>query len=240
LARLDGRKNNELREVKITRNYIIHPEGSVLIEIGKTKILCNATVEESIPRFKKGSGLGWVNAEYAMLPRSTGVRNQRDINKLRQNQRSVEIQRLIARSLRASIDLKKLGERSITIDCDVIQADGGTRVAAITGGFIAMYDACSGLLKKDLIKEMPIKNFVSAVSVGIVANTQMLDLCYEEDVKALTDMNVVMDDDNNFIEIQGTAEGQSFSRKELDNLLNLAQEGNKILIEKQKESLGLN
>ncbi len=194
MQRVDGRKHNELRKINITRNYIYHAEGSVLIEFGNTKVICTASVDDKVPPFRKGTGEGWVTAEYSMLPRATQVRNVRDINKLKLNGRAYEIQRLIGRSLRSVVDFKSLGERSIIIDCDVIQADGGTRTASITGGFIALMDACSYLLDKNIITEMPIKNFVAAVSVGIVHENKLLDLCYEEDANATVDMNVVMTD----------------------------------------------
>jgi ribonuclease PH len=239
VERIDGRLCNEVRNVSITRNYIMHPEGSVLISMGNTKVLCNATVEESVPNFKKGSGSGWITAEYSMLPRSTNTRNNRDISKLRQNQRSVEIQRLIARSLRGAVDLKSLGERSIIIDCDVLQADGGTRTASITGGFVALHDALSGLVNRGKLKKLPIKNFIAAVSVGIVNDIPLLDLCYSEDFKASTDMNIVMNNENDFIEVQGTGESRAFKRTELNELLSLAEIGNSILIRKQMESLNL-
>lgn len=237
--RFDGRNNDELREIKITRNYIKYPEGSVLIEFGDTKVICNATVEESVPPFKKGSEEGWVTAEYSMLPRATDSRNKRDINKLKMNQRSVEIQRLIGRALRAAVDFKALGERSITIDCDVIQADGGTRTASITGGFIALYDACRGLVDNEIIHEMPIKNFVSAISVGIVKGEAILDLCYSEDSGAEVDMNIIMTDENKFVEVQGTGEEGTFSYDQLTELVRLGQKGNTELINLQKKALGI-
>jgi len=227
-----------IRPVKITRNYIKYPEGSVLIEMGETKVICNASVEDRVPPFKKGTGEGWVTAEYSMLPRATETRNQRDINKLRMNNRSVEIQRLIGRALRSVVDFKALGERTITLDCDVIQADGGTRTASITGSFVALADACYHLLQKEMIKEMPIKNFVSAISVGVVEGTPLLDLCYEEDSRAEVDMNIVMTDKGEYIEVQGTGEKYPFSYEMLNNLLELGNKGTRELIEKQKEALG--
>ena len=237
MERIDGRKYDEGRPVKITRNFTKYAEGSVLIEVGNTKVICNATVEESVPPFKKGSGEGWVTAEYSMLPRATSTRNKRDINKLKLNQRSVEIQRLIGRALRAGVDFAKLGERSITIDCDVIQADGGTRTASITGGFVALADACRKLVENGTIEEMPLKNYISAISVGIVNSEAMLDLCYEEDSAAEVDMNIIMTSDGNFVEVQGTGEHGTFSRQQLNELLELGEKGNKELMEKQKEAL---
>lgn len=239
MERIDGRSNDSLRPVTITRNYIKYPEGSVLIEMGDTKVLCNATIEESVPPFKKGSGTGWVTAEYSMLPRATSTRNKRDINKLKMNQRSVEIQRLIGRALRAAIDLDSLGERSITIDCDVIQADGGTRTASITGGFVALYDACQKLVDNGLLNKTPIKKFVSAISVGIVNGEPILDLCYVEDSGADVDMNIIMTDEGKFVEVQGTGEEGTFSFDELNDLIKLGQKGNAELIKLQKKSLGL-
>jgi ribonuclease PH len=238
MERIDKREYEMIRSVKITRNYIKYPEGSVLIEMGETKVICNASVEERVPPFKKGSGEGWVTAEYSMLPRATETRNQRDINKLKMNNRSVEIQRLIGRALRSVIDYKALGERTITLDCDVIQADGGTRTASITGSFVALVDACYNLLQKGIIKEMPVKSFVSAISVGVVKDIPLLDLCYEEDSHAEVDMNIVMTDKGEYIEVQGTGEKSPFSFEVLNTLLQLGNKGTKELIEKQKESLG--
>lgn len=237
--RPDNRNYDELRPVKMTTNYIIHPEGSVLIEMGNTKVICNASVEESVPPFKKLSGEGWVTAEYSMLPRATNTRNKRDISKGKQNARSVEIQRLIGRSLRMAVDMSLLGERSITIDCDVIQADGGTRTASITGGFVALYLACEKLVKDGVIEKSPIKNMVSAISVGIVNGTPSLDLCYEEDSHAEVDMNVVMTDKGEFIELQGTGEGNTFTVDELNSLLELAKKGNEQLNAIQRQVLGI-
>ena len=237
--RPDNRNYDELRPVKMTTNYIIHPEGSVLIEMGNTKVICNASVEESVPPFKKLSGEGWVTAEYSMLPRATNTRNKRDISKGKQNARSVEIQRLIGRSLRMAVDMSLLGERSITIDCDVIQADGGTRTASITGGFVALYLACEKLVKDGVIEKSPIKNMVSAISVGIVNGKPSLDLCYEEDSHAEVDMNVVMTDKGEFIELQGTGEGNTFTVDELNSLLELAKKGNEQLNTLQRQVLGI-
>lgn len=236
---MEERKNDELRKVKITPDYIIYPEGSVLIEMGNTKVICNASVEENVPPFKKDSGEGWVTAEYSMLPRATGTRNKRDIGRGKQNARGVEIQRLIGRALRAAVDFKLLGERSITIDCDVIQADGGTRTASVTGGFVALYLACDKLVKAGIIEKKPIVNFVSAVSVGIVGGVPQLDLCYEQDSHADVDMNVIMTDKGEFVEIQGTGENNTFSMDELMSLLELAKKGNEELQRIQREVLGL-
>ena len=235
--RCDGRQNSQLREIKITRNYIKHAEGSVLIEVGDTKVICTASIEERVPPFKKDSGEGWVTAEYAMLPRATGTRNQRDISKLKLNGRSQEIQRLIGRSLREAIDMKLLGERTITIDCDVIQADGGTRTASITGGYVALVDACNKLLNDGLISENPIKNQVAATSVGVIDGIELLDLCYAEDSNAEVDMNVIMSGKGEFIEIQATGEKTSFDRKQLQVLLDLAEKGINELIQIQRDAL---
>ena len=237
MFRQDGRGNSQLRPVKITRNYIKHAEGSVLIEVGDTKVICTASVEERIPPFKKDSGDGWVTAEYSMLPRATGTRNQRDISKLKLNGRTQEIQRLIGRSLRTIVDLKLLGERTITIDCDVIQADGGTRTASITGSYVALADACRKLINDGLISKMPLTGFVAATSVGVVKGEEILDLCYLEDSSAEVDMNVIMSDNGEFIEIQATGEKTSFSKKQLDVLLDLAQNGIGELIAIQREVL---
>ena len=237
MQRIDGRKNNELRNVRITRNYISHAEGSVLVEFGNTKVICTASVDDKVPLFKKGTGEGWVTAEYSMLPRSTQIRNVRDITKLKLNGRSTEIQRLIGRSLRSVVDFKALGERSIIIDCDVIQADGGTRTASITGGFIALMDACSYLVDKNIIAEIPVKDFVAAVSVGIFNDNILLDLCYEEDSNATVDMNVVMTDSGKLIEVQATGELSSFSRDDMNQLLDIAEKGIAELIEIQKNIL---
>ena len=235
--RPSGRQPDELRAIKITRNYTKHAEGSVLIEFGDTKVICTATVEERIPHFLKGRGEGWINAEYGMLPRATGMRTRREASSGKQGGRTMEIQRLIARSLRAVVDLKALGERTITVDCDVIQADGGTRTASITGGFVALADAVSHLLKKKRIKKNPLHGQIASISVGIFEGTPVLDLDYAEDSNAETDMNVVMNDGEAFIEVQGTAEGHAFRREELDAMLDLAGKGIKDLIEHQAETL---
>lgn len=237
--RHSGRKNNQMREIKITRNYTVHAEGSVLIEFGNTKVLCNATVEERIPRFLKDKGQGWITAEYGMLPRSTNSRMRREATSGKQGGRTLEIQRLIGRSLRAAVDLKALGERSITIDCDVIQADGGTRTASITGGCVALMDAISFIMDKGLIKTNPLKHMVASVSAGIHDDNIILDLDYIEDSNAETDMNFVMDAAGQFIEIQGTAEGATFSLDEMTEMTKLAQAGIADLIGHQKEALGI-
>lgn len=239
MARPDGRKDDETRKITITKHFILHPEGSVLMEIGNTKVICNATVEESLPGFRKGSGEGWVTAEYAMLPRATNIRNARDIVRLKQNPRSVEIQRLIGRALRMGINLKALGERTITVDCDVIQADGGTRTASISGGFVAMALACEKLVAQKVLSRSPITGIVSAVSVGIVKGEPLLDLCYAEDALAEVDMNVVMTQDGRFAELQGTGENAPFSREELTVLLDYAWLGNQEVLAAQKEALGM-
>jgi ribonuclease PH len=231
------RQPNELRAIRITRRYTKHAEGSVLIECGDTKVICTASVEERVPPHKKGSGEGWVTAEYGMLPRSTGERMQREAAKGKQSGRTQEIQRLIGRSLRTVVDLKKLGERTVQVDCDVIQADGGTRTASITGAFVALHDAVSGLLGKGLIAESPLDNFVAAISVGVYQGIPVLDLDYAEDSACDTDMNVVMTGDGQFVEVQGTAEGHAFSRAELDALLDMAQAGIARLVEIQRAAL---
>jgi ribonuclease PH len=235
--RPSGRQPNELRLVNITRNYTKHAEGSVLVEFGDTKVLCTATVEERIPQFLRGSGEGWVTAEYGMLPRSTGSRMQREAARGKQGGRTMEIQRLIGRSLRAAIDLKSLGERSITIDCDVIQADGGTRTASITGAYVALHDAISHLIKTKKLKSSPLHGQVASISVGIYNGTPVLDLDYDEDSSAETDMNVVMNDAGAYIELQGTAEGHAFRAEELQSMLDLASHGISQLMEKQREVL---
>ena len=223
--RSSGRKKEQIRPVKITRNFTKYAEGSVLIEVGDTKVLCTASIEEKVPPFLKGSGEGWITAEYNMLPRSTQSRKQREINKL------------IGRALRSAVDMKALGEKTIWIDCDVLQADGGTRTTSITGSFVALVDAVNKLHQKKPFNVYPIRHFVSAVSVGIVGEEKILDLCYEEDHVAKVDMNVVMTEEGEFIEIQGTGEIGPFSRKELDELLNLAEKGAKQMIQAQKNAL---
>ena len=237
--RPNNRENNQPRSIKITRNYTKHAEGSVLVEFGDTKVLCTATVEDTVPRFLKGQGQGWVTAEYGMLPRSTHSRMQREAAKGKQGGRTMEIQRLIARSLRAMVDLQALGERAITLDCDVIQADGGTRTASITGAAVALYDAIHALIADGTLKTNPIKGLDSAVSVGIVNGEAVCDLEYEEDSVAETDMNVVMMEDGRMIEVQGTAEGEPFSHEELLTLLDLAKQGCKQIFAAQCKALGL-
>ena len=220
--RNNNRKNDEMREVKVTKNYIIHPEGSVLIEFGNTKVICNATVEEKIPRWLRGTGSGWITAEYSMLPRATNTRVQRESTKGKLSGRTMEIQRLIGRALRATIDLEKLGERTIMIDCDVIQADGGTRTASITGAYLALELAIEKLIDERKLKEMPIKAKVAAISVGKVRNVFLLDLEYEEDSRADVDMNIVMNDKGEFIELQGTGEEATFTQTELLKFIELS------------------
>ena len=235
--RPSGRSPDQLREIRFTRNYTKHAEGSVLVEFGDTKVLCTATVEDRIPRWLKGKGQGWVTAEYGMLPRSTGSRMGREAARGKQGGRTMEIQRLIARSLRAVVNLEALGERNITVDCDVIQADGGTRTASITGGYVALADAMQWLVDKGKLKKNPIIGSVASVSVGIYNGIPVLDLDYAEDSNAETDMNVVMNDAGAFIEVQGTAEGHAFRRDELDAMLALAQSGIEDLIKHQHEVL---
>jgi len=222
MARPDGRQPGQLRDVKISRDWLAHAEGSVLVEFGATRVLCAASVQEDVPRWRRGSGQGWVTAEYAMLPRSTNTRNDRESVKGRIGGRTHEISRLVGRSLRACVDFKALGENTIIIDCDVLQADGGTRTAAITGGYVALADAVSWLAGRKRTRGEPLVGSVSAVSVGIIDGEPRLDLCYDEDVSAETDMNVVCTGDGSFVEVQGTAERGSFDRELLDELLNLA------------------
>lgn len=236
--RPSNRSPDQLRDIKLTRNYTKHAEGSVLVEFGDTKVICTATASSGVPPFLKDSGKGWVTAEYGMLPRSTHERMAREAAKGKQAGRTQEIQRLIARSLRAVLDLSALGENSITVDCDVIQADGGTRTAAITGGCVALVDAVNHLLKIGKLKKNPIKQLVGSISVGIYKGQAILDLDYAEDSKAETDMNVVMTELGGFIEIQGTAEQGVFQQAELDHLLVLAKEGIQQLIQMQKTALG--
>ncbi|PAV10376.1 ribonuclease PH [Arsenophonus sp. ENCA] len=235
--RPENREANQVRPIKITRQYTKHAEGSVLIEFGDTKVLCNATIEEGVPRFLKGQSQGWITAEYGMLPRATNSRNIREAAKGKQTGRTIEIQRLIARSLRAAVDLKQLGEYTITLDCDVIQADGGTRTAAISGACVALTDALNKMVAEGKLKKSPLKSMVAAVSVGIVDGKPICDLEYIEDSAAETDMNVVMMDNGKMIEIQGTAEGEPFSHEELLSLLSLAKNGLQIIFTAQKEAL---
>ena len=237
MPRAHNRSPQQLRPVTITRYYTKHAEGSVLIAMGDTKVLCTASIEERVPPHKKGSGEGWVTAEYGMLPRSTHTRSDREAARGKQSGRTQEIQRLIGRSLRCVVDLKKLGERQITLDCDVLQADGGTRCASITGAYVALHDAVSVLLEKGLLKENPILDSIAAVSVGIGADGAMLDLDYVEDSSCETDMNVVMTGAGKFVEIQGTAEGVPFSKADMEGLVGLAQRGIGELIGEQKRAL---
>ncbi len=233
VKRGDGRNFNQLRNLKITPGYLSHPEGSVLIEMGNTRVICTVSLDERVPPFLKGTGKGWVTAEYSMLPRATLSRTQRDSGG-RINGRSQEIQRLIGRSLRAVTDMDALGERQLIVDCDVIQADGGTRTASITGAYVALYQAMKHLKSSGMISSIPLKNAVAAVSVGIIRSYNMLDLCYAEDSQAEVDFNVVMTDQGNFVEVQGTAEGKPFSKSSLDGLIELATGGIKELFEIQK------
>lgn len=237
IARPSGREANELRSITIERNYTAHAEGSVLISCGDTKVLCTASVEARVPHFLKGKKQGWITAEYGMLPRSTGSRMNREAARGKQSGRTQEIQRLIGRSLRAAIDLNQLGEHSITLDCDVIQADGGTRTASITGAFVALSDAINFMLEKKMIKKNPIVRQIASVSVGIYEGMPVLDLDYPEDSNAETDMNVIMDDSGKFIEVQGTAEGAPFSHEEMNDMLALANKGIGELIEYQQAAL---
>jgi len=236
-SRIDGRSNDELRPINVTRNYISHAEGSVFIEVGKTRVICTATIEEKVPQFQKGKGLGWVTAEYDMIPRSTQVRIIRPQTIGKIGGRTHEIQRLIGRSLRGVVDFKKLGERTIWIDCDVIEADGGTRCAAITGGFVALYDCCRHLVEQKIISEMPVSDFLAAISVGIVNGEIMADLCFAEDSTAEVDMNVVMNSQGNLIEVQSTAEYKAFSREDFNKLLDLSVSSIEKLFEVQKMAL---
>ena len=233
------RSADQLRAVNIKRHYTRHAEGSVLIQFGDTHVLCTASVDEKVPGFLKGKNQGWITAEYGMLPRATGTRTQREATSGKQSGRTQEIQRLIGRSLRAVIDLEKLGERTLQIDCDVIQADGGTRTASITGAFVAVHDAISLLMKKGLIQETPLRDFVAAVSVGIYQGQPVLDLDYPEDSECDTDMNVVMTGNGGFVEIQGTAEGAPFERHQMDAMLALAAKGIAELVALQKTALEL-
>ncbi|NBG87456.1 ribonuclease PH [Isachenkonia alkalipeptolytica] len=238
MNRIDNRKPDELREMKMITDYIKHPQGSVLIEMGETKVICSATIEEKVPFFLKNSGTGWITAEYSMLPGATHTRNIRESSKGKIGGRTQEIQRLIGRALRSVVDLKALGEKTIWIDCDVIQADGGTRTASITGAFVALTMAVDKLYNQGKIKVFPIKSYVSAISIGVMEGTELLDLCYEEDSKAHVDMNVVMTDRGEFIEVQGTGEEAPFSKEQLLSLLTLAEKGNRELTRMQREILG--
>jgi len=233
--RPDHRNSDELRKVKITNHFNRYAEGSVLIEVGDTKVICTATIEEKVPPFMRGEGKGWVTAEYAMIPRATNTRNARESTKGKVSGRTMEISRLIGRALRSVVDLEALGERTIWVDCDVIQADGGTRTASITGAFVAMADACYKLVQNGKLNKMPIQNFVAATSVGIISQEARLDLAYEEDSHAIVDMNIVMTDQGKYVELQGTGEETPFSANELQQLLFLGKKGVDELIQVQKE-----
>lgn len=237
--RPSGRAANELRQINLTRHYTKHAEGSVLAEFGQTKVICTASVEERVPRFLKNKKSGWVTAEYGMLPRSTHERTSREASRGRQGGRTLEIQRLIGRSLRSVVDLEALGERTVTFDCDVIQADGGTRTAAITGSYVALVDAMQSLLNRKLIRTNPIHGAIAAISVGIYKGVPILDLDYQEDSEAETDMNIIMNDALAYVEIQGTAEGHAFREEELQTMLNLAKDGISELLEKQRAVLSV-
>jgi ribonuclease PH len=237
--RPSGRKPDQLRDIRITRNYTKHAEGSVLVEFGETRVICNVSVDEKVPNFLKGKGQGWVTAEYGMLPRSTGNRMMREAAAGKQGGRTMEIQRLIGRALRSAVDMKRLGERTFTVDCDVIQADGGTRTASITGGCVALADAINHVRKRGLIANDPLRHLVASVSTGIFGGEAVLDLDYAEDSNAGTDMNFVMDDAGGFIEIQGTAETKAFSLEEMLAMTKLAQAGIRELIARQKQALGI-
>ncbi len=236
--RPSGRQPDQMREVEIIRDYTCHAEGSVLVRFGNTKVICTASVEDGVPRFLKGQGQGWVTAEYGMLPRATGTRNSREAARGKQGGRTLEIQRLIARSLRAAVDLKLLGENTIYVDCDVIQADGGTRTASITGACVALVDALTFLLNSGKVKQDPLKRLVASVSVGVYKGTPVLDLDYPEDSNAETDMNVVMTQHGGLVEVQGTAEGEPFKREEMDAMMDLAEKGVKELFQIQQKALG--
>lgn len=237
MERIDGRQPDEIRPVKITRNYLIHPEGSVLIEVGQTKVICAATIEDKVPQWLRGGGQGWITAEYAMIPRATPQRNIRESTKGRPSGRSQEIQRLVGRALRSVVNLSALGEKTIWIDCDVIQADGGTRTASITGSFVALADALAKVAK-DEESPLPLYDFLAATSVGIIDNQLMLDLCYAEDSKASVDMNLVLTGGGQIVEVQSTAEGAPFSREEFEILMDLAGKGIQELIDIQRRTLG--
>ena len=236
--RPSGRTSNQLRPIQITRNFTNHAEGSVLIEVGETRVLCTASVETGVPRFLKGKNQGWLTAEYGMLPRATHTRNNREAARGKQTGRTQEIQRLIGRSLRAAVDMELLGEHTITIDCDVLQADGGTRTASITGACVALVDALNSMLRNKLIKTNPLKHMVAAISVGVYQGTPVLDLDYAEDSTAETDMNIVMNEERGIIELQGTAEDGAFSSEELAEMMKLANQGINEIIDIQKSALG--
>ena len=237
MTRQDGRAYDELRPIKITTDFVKFPEGSCLIECGDTKVLCCASIEDKTPPHV-AEGEGWVTAEYSMLPRANRERSRRDVDKLKLSGRSAEIQRLIGRSLRAAVDMRRLGERTITIDCDVLQGDGGTRTASVTGGFVALALACRGLLEQGLVKAMPIRHYVAGISAGIVDNVPMLDLQYSEDSRAMVDLNCVMNEQGGIIELQGTGEGRAFTPREQQELLALCAQGNARLIQLEKNILG--
>ncbi|MCS6296726.1 MAG: ribonuclease PH [Nitrospira sp.] len=238
LGRIDGRRRDQIRPVKVTRNFTKHAEGSVLIEMGDTKVICTASVEEKVPPFLKGKGTGWVTAEYAMLPRATHDRSPRESVKGKQGGRTLEIQRLVGRALRAVIDTGRLGERTIWIDCDVIQADGGTRTASITGAFIALADAITVLKKKDLLKVNPLTDYLAAISIGKVGGQVMVDLAYEEDSHAEVDLNLVMTGTGQYVEVQGTAERTPFNKKDMDEFLDLGWNAIRELVDLQKSLIG--
>lgn len=236
--RIDERLKDELRQVKITTNYTKHAEGSVLIEVGETKVICTATIEDKVPGFMRGEGKGWITAEYSMLPRATNTRNQRESTRGKVSGRTMEISRLIGRALRSVVDFELLGEKTIWLDCDVIQADGGTRTASITGAYVALVEACNKLLVDKKLNKMPVQSFVAATSVGIIDSEARMDLNYEEDSKAKVDMNIIMTNEGKYVEIQGTGEESPFSGEELTELLSLGKSGVLQLIEFQKEALG--
>ena len=239
MKRPSGRRHDELRPVRLTRSYTKHAEGAVLVEFGDTKVICTASVDEKVPPFLRGKGQGWITAEYGMLPRATNTRSDREAARGKQSGRTQEIQRLIGRSLRSVIDLAALGERTIQIDCDVIQADGGTRTASITGGFVAAYDAVRWLRQRGMIETAPVLDYVAAISVGVFQGVPLLDLDYVEDSSCETDMNVVMTGTGGFVEVQGTAEGKPFTREQMDTLLELARAGITSLVAAQKKALEL-
>ncbi|MDD3706477.1 MAG: ribonuclease PH [Clostridiaceae bacterium] len=238
MKRIDGRNNEQIRPVKITRNYLKHAEGSVLIEMGDTKVICTASIDDKVPPFIKGTGRGWITGEYGMLPRSTEIRKPRESARGRIDGRTMEIQRLIGRALRSIVDLGKLGEMTIYIDCDVIQADGGTRTASITGSYVAIVDAFNKLVQRERIKEIPLNGYIAAISVGIKDGEAILDLNYAEDSTCQVDMNMVMTDKGEFIEIQGTGEENPFNKEQLQEMMGLAEKGIRELIEIQKQALG--
>lgn len=238
MTRIDTRQNNELRKVTMDPHYIKHAEGSVLITVGETKVICTATVEDRVPPFMRGQGKGWVTAEYSMLPRATESRNQREASRGKLSGRTMEIQRLIGRSMRSVVDLDRLGERTVWLDCDVIQADGGTRTASITGAFVALVMALEKMIGENKLEELPVKDFLAATSVGVVDQQVLLDLCYQEDAKATVDMNLVMTGKGEFVEIQGTGEEHPFNKEQLNTLLEYAEKGIQELIHLQKEILG--